>query len=541
MTFDEFATLAAQGYNRIALNRSLNADLDTPLSAYLKLAARPNSFLLESVVGGERFGRYSFIGLPARTRIEARDRTVRVLSAKNIHEPLTEEFCGDANPLAFVEHYLAQFHAAPVPGLPRFAGGLAGYFGYDTIRYIEPRLNRPEAKGRPDPMGVPDILLLLTEELAVFDNLAGRLSVWVYADAGPLRQTYSEGHAIGASSGAEGGKASGASTDAPYSEDRLRCAYDAAQWRLDEIVAKLKAPFEPPETEIFDQAPTSRDFKKDDFLQAVHRAKDYIQAGDVMQVVLAQFLAREYKGSPLTLYRALRALNPSPYMYFYDMGDFQIVGASPEILVRQDRLSASDQPLQTRVTIRPIAGTRPRGKTREEDLALEEELRADPKERAEHVMLIDLARNDVGRIAQIGSVKVNEQMVVERYSHVMHLVSDVEGMLKPELTAMDVLRASFPAGTLSGAPKIRAMEIIDELEPVRRGLYGGACGYLSFSGEMDLAIAIRTGVLKDQMLYVAAGAGVVADSVPESEWQETENKARAVIRAAEIAERGLEP
>jgi anthranilate synthase component 1 len=209
--------------------------------------------------------------------------------------------------------------------------------------------------------------------------------------------------------------------------------------------------------------------------------------------------------------------------------------------VRQDRLSASDQPLQTRVTIRPIAGTRPRGKTREEDLALEEELRADPKERAEHVMLIDLARNDVGRIAQIGSVKVNEQMVVERYSHVMHLVSDVEGMLKPELTAMDVLRASFPAGTLSGAPKIRAMEIIDELEPVRRGLYGGACGYLSFSGEMDLAIAIRTGVLKDQMLYVAAGAGVVADSVPESEWQETENKARAVIRAAEIAERGLEP
>jgi anthranilate synthase component 1 len=483
------------------------------LSAYLKLAAHPNSFLLESVVGGERFGRYSFIGLPARTRIEARDQTVRVLSAKNAHEPLVEEFCAEEDPLSFVARYLDQFRAAPVPGLPRFAGGLAGYFGYDTIRYIEPRLNRPQAKARPDPMSVPDILLLLTEELAVFDNLAGRLSVWVYAGV------------------AEEGR----------NQEQLRRAYDAAQCRLDEIVASLKAPFEPPEPERFDAATTSRDFTKEEFLQAVERAKDYIQAGDVMQVVLAQFLAREYKGSPLTLYRALRALNPSPYMYFYDMGDFQIVGASPEILVRQDRLSPPGASKQTRVTIRPIAGTRPRGETREEDLRLEEELKADPKERAEHVMLIDLARNDVGRIAQIGSVKVNEQMVVERYSHVMHLVSDVEGMLKPELTAMDVLRASFPAGTLSGAPKIRAMEIIDELEPVRRGLYGGACGYLSFSGEMDLAIAIRTGVLKDQTLYVAAGAGVVADSVPQSEWQETENKARAVIRAAEIAERGLEP
>jgi len=511
VTFDEFSALAAQGYNRIALNRSLNADLDTPLSAYLKLAGSANSFLLESVVGGERFGRYSFIGLPARTRIEARDTTVRVLSANTAHEPLVEQLSVKEDPLSFVERYLGQFRAAPVPGLPRFAGGLAGYFGYDTIRHIEPRLNRPQAKARPDPMGVPDILLLLTEELAVFDNLAGRLSVWVYAEAGP------------------------------FSQEHLRRAYGAPQWRLEEIVAKLKAPFEPPEPELFSEGPTTRDFTKNEFLQAVDQAKAYIGAGDAMQVVLAQFLAREYKGSPLTLYRALRALNPSPYMYFYDMGDFQIVGASPEILVRQDRLSPPGEPPQTRVTIRPIAGTRPRGKTREEDLRLEEELKADPKERAEHVMLIDLARNDVGRIAQIGSVKVNEQMVVERYSHVMHLVSDVEGLLKPELTAMDVLRASFPAGTLSGAPKIRAMEIIDELEPVRRGLYGGACGYLSFSGEMDLAIAIRTGVLKDQMLYVAAGAGVVADSVPESEWQETENKARAVIRAAEIAERGLEP
>jgi anthranilate synthase component 1 len=507
-SFADFCDLAAQGYNRIPLVASLNADLDTPLSAYLKLAGRPNSFLLESVVGGERFGRYSFIGLPARTRIQAFDQKIQVLTDGQVIQEET------ADPLRFVEQYLAQFRAAPVAGLPRFAGGLAGYFGYDTIRYIEPRLNTAQAKGRPDPMGLPDVLLLLTEEIAVFDNLAGRLSIWVYAHAGDA---------------------------SAWDQAKLRNAYDAAQSRLQELVAKLSAPVSAPATEQLPATEIQRDFSKTDFLKAVDVTKDYIAAGDVMQVVIGQLLKKRYTGSPLTLYRALRALNPSPYMYFYDMGDFQIAGASPEILVRQDAVTAKDGSAQTRVTIRPIAGTRPRGKTREQDLQLEADLKADPKECAEHVMLIDLARNDVGRIAQIGSVKVNEQMVVERYSHVMHLVSDVEGLLKPELTAMDVLRASFPAGTLSGAPKIRAMEIIDELEPVKRGLYGGACGYLSFTGEMDLAIAIRTGVLKDQTLYVQAGAGIVADSVPESEWQETENKARAVMHAAEIAMRGLEP
>ena len=307
--------------------------------------------------------------------------------------------------------------------------------------------------------------------------------------------------------------------------------------RLDELVVQLKAPFEPPVAQALAPTEICRDFEKADFLGAVARAKQLIAAGDVMQVVIGQLLRKSFKGSALSLYRALRGLNPSPYMYFYDMGDFQIAGASPEILVRQDEAASG----ATRVTIRPIAGTRPRGQTPAQDLALEQELRADPKECAEHLMLIDLARNDVGRIAQTGTVKVNEQMVVERYSHVMHLVSDVEGILKPGLSAMDVLRASFPAGTLSGAPKIRALEIIDALEPVKRGLYGGACGYLSFTGEMDLAIAIRTGVIKDQTLYVQAGAGIVADSVAESEWQETESKARAVMRAAEIAEKGLEP
>ncbi len=495
LSFEAFSRLAERGFNRIPLSRSLNADLDTPLSAYLKLAACPSTFLLESVVGGERFGRYSFIGLPARTRIESFDQETRVLTDGRE----VQAHAGD--PLAFIESFMRRFRAAPAEGLPRFAGGLVGYFGYDTIRFIEPRLNKDEPKRRPDPMGLPDILLLLTEEWAVFDNLTGRLSLWVYASLDK-----------------EGISA--------------RAAFDSTQERLDALVRSLECALAPPVVQRAAPQEVRRDFKKEDFLRAVHLAKDYIAAGDVMQVVLAQQLQRPYEGSALTLYRALRALNPSPYMYFYDMGDFQIVGASPEILVRQEG---------RRVTVRPIAGTRPRGGTPKEDAALEEELKADPKERAEHVMLIDLARNDVGRIAEVGSVRVTEQMVVERYSHVMHLVSDVEGVLSEGLTNMDVLRASFPAGTLSGAPKIRAMEIIDELEPVKRGLYGGACGYLSFSGQMDLAIAIRTGVLKNQTLFVQAGAGIVADSVPESEWQETETKARAVIRAAEIAERGLEP
>jgi len=499
----EFKALAAQGFNRIPLMRMLQADLDTPLSLYLKLANQPNSFLLESVVGGERFGRYSFIGLPAKTRIEARDRQITVFSEG---EPV-ESSQGD--PLAFAEQYLARFKVALTPELPRFCGGLAGYFGYDTVRHIEPRLATERAKRKPDPIGVPDIVLLLTEQLAVIDNLAGHLYLVVYADPTATAMTLDQ-------------------------------SYDKAMAALDQLESKLVAPVVAPRAERLDPTEVTRDFKKEDYLKAAAAAKEYIAAGDVMQVQVGQVLRKPYQGAPLTLYRALRSINPSPYMYFYDLGDFHVIGASPEILVRQDQIKIDNAP-QTRITIRPIAGTRPRGATAEQDAALEQELRGDPKERAEHVMLIDLARNDIGRIAQIGSVRVTEQMTVERYSHVMHLVSNVEGLLTPGLSALDVLRATFPAGTLSGAPKIRAMELIDELEPTKRGLYGGACGYLSFAGDMDLAIAIRTGILKEGLLHVQAAAGIVADSVLESEWLETENKAKAMIRAAELAENGLEP
>ena len=499
----DFKALVAQGYNRIPLMRVLQADLDTPLSLYLKLANQPNSFLLESVVGGERFGRYSFIGLPARIRIEARDQEISVIDdGRRI-----ESFTGD--PLAFAEKYLDRFKVALTPELPRFCGGLAGYFGYESVRHIEPRLATDHAKQKSDPVGVPDIVLLLTEQLAVIDNLAGHLYLVAYADPTVNGETLDQ-------------------------------SFDKAMAALDQLESKLVAPAAAPRSERLSPTEVIRDFKKEDYLRAAAVAKDYIAAGDVMQVQIGQVLRKPYHGAPLTLYRALRSINPSPYMYFYDFGDFHVIGASPEILVRQDQMKVDNKP-QTRITIRPIAGTRPRGPTVEQDLALEQELRADPKERAEHVMLIDLARNDIGRIAQIGSVRVTEQMTVERYSHVMHLVSNVEGLLKPGLGALDVLRATFPAGTLSGAPKIRAMEIIDELEPTKRGLYGGACGYLSFTGELDLAITIRTGVLKDGLLHVQAAAGIVADSIPENEWIETENKARAVIRAAELAEQGLDP
>jgi len=498
----EFKALAAQGFNRIPLMRMLQADLDTPLSLYLKLANQPNSFLLESVVGGERFGRYSFIGLPAKTRIEARDRQITVFSEG---EPV-ESSQGD--PLAFAEQYLARFKVALTPELPRFCGGLAGYFGYDTVRHIEPRLATERAKRKPDPIGVPDIVLLLTEHLAVIDNLAGHLYLVVYADPTATAMTLDQ-------------------------------SYDKAMAALDQLESKLVAPVVAPRAERLDPTEVTRDFKKEDYLKAAAAAKEYIAAGDVMQVQVGQVLRKPYQGAPLTLYRALRSINPSPYMYFYDLGDFHVIGASPEILVRQDQIKIDNAP-QTRITIRPIAGTRPRGATAEQDAALEQELRGDPKERAEHVMLIDLARNDIGRIAQIGSVRVTEQMTVERYSHVMHIVSNVEGKLKPGMDAIDVLKATFPAGTVSGAPKVRAMEIIDELEPSKRGIYAGAVGYLGFNGDMDVAIAIRTGVIKNNMLYVQAGAGIVADSVPESEWMETQNKARAVLRAAELVNLGLD-
>ena len=486
----EFQSLSAEGYNRIPLISEAFADLETPLSLYLKLAGnQPQSFLLESVVGGERFGRYSFIGLPARTRLQATGNRTEIVTDGQVVET------HDGNPLDFIAAYQQRFRVALRPGLPRFCGGLAGYFGYDAVRYIEPRLAKV---AKPGGLDTPDILLLQTEELAVIDNLSGRLYLIVYAD--PSRPE----------------------------------AYFKAKRRLAELADKLRYSVTAPAVRRGPSYAVEREFTKEAYIAAVLRAKEYIAAGDMMQVQIGQRLQKRYTESPLSLYRALRSLNPSPYMYFYDMGGFQIVGASPEILVRHERVAAGDK-----ITIRPIAGTRPRGATPEADVAMEAELLADPKERAEHLMLIDLARNDIGRIATTGSVCVTEAFVVERYSHVMHIVSNVEGLLKDGMTNIDVLKATFPAGTLTGAPKIRAMEIIDELEPTKRGIYGGACGYLSFAGDMDVAIAIRTGIVKDSTLYVQAAAGVVADSVPELEWKETEAKARALIRAAELVEEGF--
>ena len=487
LTKQEFEALASQGFNRIPLVIETFADLDTPLSLYLKLANKPFSYLLESVQGGERFGRYSIIGLPARTRIVVRGRDINVLRDEQVVESV-----GDANPLDFVRDYQARFRVPECAGLPRFTGGLAGYFGYETIRYIERRL---ADVSKPDALGVPDILLMVSEELAVVDNLSGKLYFIVYAD--PANPT----------------------------------AYEDARQRLNALIRALRTPVTIPQAAPMTATQASSEFGEENFKAAVRKAQAYIIEGDIMQVVLSQRMSQAFPAEPLSLYRALRSLNPSPYMFYYDMGDHHVVGASPEILVRLD---------DDTVTSRPIAGTRVRGKTREEDVALAEELLADPKEIAEHVQLMDLGRNDVGRVAQVGSVQVTDKMVIERYSHVMHIVSNVEGKLKPGLKAIDVLKATFPAGTLSGAPKVRAMEIIDELEPSKRGIYGGAVGYLGFNGDMDLAIAIRTGVIKDGMLYSQAGAGIVADSVPDSEWMETQNKARAVLRAAEMVLAGLD-
>ncbi|GKT00846.1 anthranilate synthase component I [Acidovorax sp. SUPP3434] len=494
----EFKSLASEGYNRIPLIAEAFADLETPLSLYLKLAYSKDggkySFLLESVVGGERFGRYSFIGLPARTLLRASgfgaDAKTEVVTDGQVVETAA------GNPLDFIETYQKRFKVALRPGLPRFCGGLAGYFGYDAVRYVEKKL---EASCPPDTMGMPDILLLQCEELAVIDNLSGKLYLIVYADPGQP-EAYSRG------------------------KQRLRGLKDQLKYSVAAPVVK------PTESH-----PPQRDFAKADYLAAVDRAKELIAAGDFMQVQVGQRIQKRYTESPLSLYRALRSLNPSPYMFYYHMGDFHIVSASPEILVRQE-----STPQGQKVTIRPLAGTRPRGNTPEHDKATEVELVNDPKERAEHVMLIDLARNDIGRIAKTGTVKVTEAFAVERYSHVMHIVSNVEGLLNDGMTNMDVLKATFPAGTLTGAPKVHAMELIDRLEPVKRGLYGGACGYLSYAGDMDVAIAIRTGIVKDGTLYVQAAAGVVADSVPELEWKETEHKARALLRAAELVEEGLE-
>jgi len=492
ITPDTFAELAQAGYNRIPVSRDVLADLDTPLSTYLKLANKPWTFLLESVQGGEKWGRYSIIGLPCQERIEVRGFTVR-----HIREGESEGVTEVADPLGWIEQFQQRFKVPKLDNRPRFDGGLVGYFGYDTIRYIEPRLRGVE---KPDPLGVPDILLMVCNDLVVFDNLSGRLTLLTHADP-------SEPEALAK-----------AEQHLNHLEQRLREAYTRPESKGSGRSAVEESDFE-------------SGFTEEGFKAAVEKIKEYVLAGDIMQCVPSQRMSTPYQAPPLDLYRALRSLNPSPYMFYLNLDDHQVVGSSPEILTRTE---------EGEVTVRPIAGTRKRGRNEEEDKALEAELLADPKELAEHLMLIDLGRNDVGRISQTGSVEVTDQMVVERYSHVMHIVSNVTGQLMPSLTAMDALRATFPAGTVSGAPKIRALEIIDEVEPVKRGIYSGAVGYLSWHGNMDTAIAIRTAVIKDGQVHVQAGAGVVADSVPELEWQETLNKGRALFRAVAMAEGGLD-
>lgn len=490
MTPQQFTQLAQQGYNRIPVLREVLADLDTPLSAYLKLAKGPYSFLLESVQGGEKWGRYSIIGLPAQTVIRISGQTIQLQEHGQQSAPIQV-----SDPLTWIAQYKHRFHVPHLSDLPRFTGGFVGYFGYDTVRYIEPRLANVQ---HPDPLGTPDILLLIADEILVFDNLQGKLYIIVYAD--------------------------------PAQPNALTCA----EHRLNELIRHLRNPLPVPETLAPSPTVQEADFKSSfaqaAFEKAVERIKQYTLAGDVMQVVLSQRLSIPCAVPPLNIYRALRCLNPSPYLYYLNLDDFHIVGSSPEILTNlEDR----------QITVRPIAGTRPRGRTAEEDSALEQELLADPKECAEHLMLIDLGRNDVGRVAKMGSVKLTEKMVIERYSHVMHIVSNVSGELADGLNALDVLRATFPAGTLSGAPKIRAMEIIDELEPIKRGIYGGAVGYITWHGDMDMAIAIRTAVIKEQMLYIQVGAGIVADSIPAKEWEETMNKGRAMFKAVTLATTGF--
>ncbi|NOQ35192.1 MAG: anthranilate synthase component I [Methylococcaceae bacterium] len=490
MTLEQFNTYAQQGYNRIPVCREILADLDTPLSAYLKLADGEYSYLFESVHGGEQWGRYSIIGLPCKTLVKIYGNQITLEKDGKILESLEHD-----KPLVWIDEFKSRYNVPDIEDLPRFNGGLVGYFGYETIGYIEPKL---KATGKPDALNTPDILLMVSEEMLVFDNLSGKVLLLTHAN--------------------------------PEEAD----AYQQAHLRLDELVTKLRDLKAEPKNhhapKKVDESDFISGFTEQGFKDAVLKAKQYITDGDVMQVVLSQRMSIPYTAAPLNLYRALRCLNPSPYMFYLNLGDFHVVGSSPEILVRLE---------DDVVTVRPIAGTRPRGATPEQDEKLEEELLADPKELAEHLMLIDLGRNDAGRVSEIGTVKLTDKMIVERYSHVMHIVSNVTGELKKGKDAFDVLAATFPAGTVSGAPKIRAMEIIDELEPVKRGVYSGAVGYISWSGNLDTAIAIRTAVIKDETLHIQAGAGIVYDSVPQNEWDETMNKGRAVFRAVAMAEAGL--
>ena len=482
MQFSQFNALVEEGYNHIPLSREVVVDTDTPLALYLKLANTPFTYFLESVQGGEKWGRYSFIGLAAETIIKVNEYEIFV--EKNGH--LQEKF-DVQDPLAWIEDFQEQFKVPQLDSLPDFNGGLVGYFGYEIIRYIEPKLKNIEKK---DELNVPDILLMVSNDLLVVDNLTSKVHIITHVS--PEDGSFDDGIA-----------------------------------KLDLIESNIKKSFEHDATQS--EKIKSQDFissfGKNNFVHAVEKVQKYITAGDVMQVVPSQRLSCKFNSNPVELYRQLRILNPSPYMYYLNLDDFAIVGSSPEILTRVDNNNVA--------TIRPIAGTRSRGKTEEEDKDNEKDLLSDEKEIAEHLMLIDLGRNDLGRIAKTGTVNLTDKMFIERYSHVMHIVSNVECELKDDMSSIDVLRATFPAGTLSGAPKVRAMEIIDEVETLKRNIYSGAIGNLSWHGGMDLAIAIRTAIIKNDVLYVQAGAGIVHDSVPEMEWQETMDKAQALIRAAQ--------
>ncbi len=487
----EVLALSSQG-NLIPITRELPADLDTPVSVYLKLAGQGASFLLESVEGGEQVGRYSFIGIEPNAVLSF---TGRSYTRRSNSHTTTADLAWGQDPLHVLQQELARFSPVALPGLPRFVGGLVGYLGYDVIRFFEPKLD----VGATATSKLPEALYMLTDTLVAFDHARGRLLIIVNA----------------------------------HLNGDPEAAYEDAIERIDRIAERLFAPL-PARVTPHDAAPAalSSNFTQSGFEDIVRAAKEHIAAGDIFQVVLSQRLSRRTTAQPFDIYRALRRLNPSPYMFFFDFGEvdgkpYHVIGASPEMLVRLEGRTA---------TVRPIAGTRRRGSTPTEDTALEQELLADPKERAEHVMLVDLGRNDIGRVSEYGTVRVPDQFVVERYSHVMHIVSQVEGQLRDGIDAFDLLRATFPAGTVSGAPKVRAMEIIRDLEQLDRGLYAGAVGYFSYDGAMDTCIAIRTMQMLGDVVSIQAGAGIVADSDPASEYQETLNKAKALAVAIEMAE-----
>ena len=489
MKQQQYDQLVAEGYNRIPIIREVLADTETPLSVYLKLAKGKNSYFFESVQGGEKWGRYSIIGLPCRTTLTVRDKKITIETDGNIQD----EFVTD-EPFAFVEEFKSRFRVAEIVDEQRFSGGLVGYFSYDTVRFVETKLGPADNK---DEIDTPDVFLMLSEELVVFDNLRGTISFITNVDPNEVG------------------------------------SWEEAQLRLDRLQNALKTPVSLPlinDVEKSGAHKFNHHFPQSEFEAAVERIKQYIVAGDAMQVVLAQRMSIDFQGDPINVYRALRYLNPSPYMVFFDLGDHQVVSASPEILARVEA---------GKITVRPLAGTRKRGNSEEEDSALEKDLLADQKEIAEHLMLIDLSRNDSGRVSKIGSVRVPRKMFVERYSHVMHIASIVESEIRDDKDSLDVLKATLPVGTLSGAPKVRAMQIIDELEPEKRGIFGGAMGYLGWNDNMDMAIAIRTAVVKSGKLYVQAGAGIVADSEPTSEWEETQNKAKAIVLAVELVKNSL--